>query len=97
MRDILGLSATVRDFCGLEQNARDFYFKGVLRARRGLVRLGQNARLGSDDAFLSVFGHDVGKGVQGRGVGGRVNPPPNGVLKTTTEGSTDFRWPRAPF
>ena len=42
--------------------------------------------------FLRVFGDGGRKGVQGRGVGERVNPLPRGVLITSLplKGSTDF-------
>ena len=53
--------------------------------------LGPNAFPGSTCVFLRVFGHVDRKGVQGRGVGERVNPPPKEGLETPTKGSTDFR------
>ena len=53
--------------------------------------LGQKAFWVSTCVFLRVFGHVGRKGVQGRGVGERVNPPPKEGLETPTKGSTDFR------
>ena len=52
--------------------------------------VGENAHVRSKLLFLRVFCHVGRNGVQGKGVGGRVNPSPEKVLKTTTKGSTDF-------
>ena len=40
--------------------------------------------------FLRVFGNVGRKGVQGRGVGERVNPLPKMGLDTSDQGSTDL-------
>ena len=53
--------------------------------------VGENAHVRSKFVFLRVFSHVGRNGVQGKGVGGRVNPSPENGLKTTTKGSTDFR------